>query len=264
MTKAVRRATDREMTPASSRGNEAYESTLRFLQTVLHDRARSANSPAPPSGARFVGDVMTTGVVAAHESAAFKEIIGFMARNHVSGVPVIDSKRRVLGVVSEADLLAHLALVGPRLPRGFVMHTWGERARKIHGRTAAELMTSPAVVAVPDMTISSAAWLAARTRVKRLPVVDKTGELVGIVSRGDLLKPYLRPDAEIHADIVENVLHGAYLLDRDQLLVAVTEGVVTLRGHLRSRTLAEDILASIHNVTGVIDVHAQGVSSDAD
>ena len=245
-------------------GDAAYESTLRFLQTVLRDKSERTNPAAPTSGARFVDDVMTKGVVAAHESAVFKEIVSFMAANHVSAVPVIDTNRRVVGVVSEADLLAHLAQVAPRSPRGFLHRSHGDASRKISGTTAAQLMTSPAVVASPDMSISSAAWLVAKTRVKRLPVVDETGVLIGIVSRSDLLRPYLRPDVEIRDDIVENVIHGAYLLDRQLLGVDVNEGVVTLDGHLQTKTLVDDLVATVRNVSGVIDVDDHRVTFAAE
>jgi CBS domain-containing protein len=248
-------------TPRTDRGDAAYESTLRFLQRVTHEHDYP---PAPPSGPEFVRDVMTTSVVAAHEGAVFKELVTSLARNRVSAVPVIDAERRVIGVVSEADLLGHLAQVTPRPPRGHLFASHGEHQRKLYGTIAAQLMTSPAVVATPDMSIDDAAWLAARTRVKRLPVIDDNGILVGIVSRSDLLRPYLRPDAEIKADIVENVVHGAYILDRDELVVAVDEGVVSVCGQVPTRALAEHLTASIRRLAGVVAVDASALTYPTD
>lgn len=204
---------------------------------------------------------MTTGVVAAHEEAVFKEIVAALARNHISAVPVIDDDRRVLGVVSEGDLVARIAPRGSRLPRGLGSTAWSEQHGTLHALTASELMTAPAVVATAHMPIPTAVWHAARCRVRRLPVVDDAGILVGIVTRGDLLRCFLRPDDEIRDDIVSNLVMGTFILDPDDIDVEVDEGVVTLRGRLPTRTSAEAFIADVHGVAGVIDVDARAVTS---
>lgn len=143
-----------------------------------------AQSRWPAGGDGRVRDVMRTGVVAAHEEAAFDQIVDAIVRNRISAVPVIDHERLVVGVVSESDLLAHLSgeqtTATPHLP---------EATREHRVVTAGELMSAPAVVTTPDTTLEDAARLCAGRQVRRLPVVDARGELVGIVTRADLLRP---------------------------------------------------------------------------
>ena len=236
-------------------GAASYESTLRYLSAVAgsesHRRGRAASIPPGPEAVR---DVMVTGVVAAHEGALFKEIVDALVRNRVSAVPVIDADRRVLGIVSESDLLARVSGTHLALPRGHRLSRRGERRRKLHAATARELMTSPAVVISPDAAIADAAFHAARARVRRLPVVDGNGVLVGIVTRSDLLRVFLRPDAQIRADIRQNVVVGAFILDPGSVEVAVDEGVVTLRGQLERKLLAVALVDAVRAVSGVVDV----------
>ena len=237
---------------------DAYDSTLRFLSDAARTHVPSTHHPVP-TGASCVRDVMTEGVVAAHEGARFKDIVRFMLDNGVRAVPVVDSDHRVLGVVSESDLLYRLAETRGPAPRGHWLHAVAEGRRKVHALTAADLMTAPAFVASPHMPIPSAAWHAARCRVHQLPVVDDDGVLVGIVSRGDLLRPYLRGDDEIRDDIVENVVRGTFVLDPNTIDVAVEHGVVTLRGTVPTRTIAEELTADVHGVTGVVEVFASAL-----
>jgi len=253
--------TDREarvqVEPRSTRASDAYESTLRYLSAVsAHEPHRPGWQSPTPVGPQLVRDVMVTGVVAAHEGAVFKEIVDALARNRISAVPVIDVDRRVIGVVSEADLLARVARTHFALPKGHHVSARGEERRKLHAATARLLMTSPAVVISPDAPIATAAWHAARCRVRRLPVVDDAGVLVGIVTRGDLLRGFLRPDSEIKDDIVQNVVHGAFILDPSSIEVGVKEGVVTLNGHLEHKHLADELIEAVRDVTGVVDVDA--------
>jgi CBS domain-containing protein len=97
-----------------------------------------------------------------------------------------------------------------------------------------------------------------------MPVVDDSGVLLGIVTRGDLLRPFLRPDTEICTDVLENVLHGSFVLDRAALRVTVREGVVTLDGHLRDQAMAHDVAETVRNLPGVVEVDTAGVTFDLD
>ena len=146
----------------------------------------------------LVKDLMTTPVVTVAPEIPFKEIVACLAEHRVSAVPVVDDSRRVLGVVSEADLL--LKEEFPEGPAGGRLFQ-GRRHRmdraKAAGDTAVELMTAPAITIGPDATVAEAARLQHRHQIKRLPVVDPAGPLLGIVSRADLLKVFLRADAEI-------------------------------------------------------------------
>lgn len=233
----------------------ALEYTLRYLSAVAGGEPHPPGAEPPvPRGHELVRDVMATAVVAAHEGAVFKEIVDALIRNGVSAVPVIDADRRVLGVVSESDLLVRVSGTHLTMPRGHRLSGRSEERVKLHASTAHELMTSPAVVTSPTTAIPEAAGHALRSRVRRLPVVDDDGVLVGIVTRSDLLRAFLRPDEQIRTDVRQNVIVGAFILDPEAIDVVVEEGVVTLRGELERKAVAVDLVDAVRGVSGVVDV----------
>ena len=240
--------------------DERYRSTLRYLSAMAHAEAEPPKPHANPPGHEFVRDVMVRGVVAAHEEAVFKEIVDALARNHISAAPVVDDDRRVIGVVSESDLLSRMTGGPLAQPRGHRMSGHAEARRKRHADTARDLMTSPAIVTTPDTRIIDAARLAAHAHVRRLPVVDTDGILVGIVTRTDLLRIFLRPDSEIADDIRRTLIVGPLLRGSNRVTVEVTEGVAALRGHIEGKLLADALVASVHTVPGVVDVNAEALN----
>jgi len=147
---------------------------------------------------KTVKDVMTTEVVAVRRETTFKEMAAVLRRYRVSALPVVDDAGRVLGVVSEADLLAKEALSDPG-PVAELVHR--KDLRKAEGLTAGDLMTSPPVTAAPDDPVEQAARMMHFMRVKRLPVVNSGGQLVGIISRADVLAVFDRSDEEVHKDV---------------------------------------------------------------
>ena len=221
-----------------------------MTSTVETTTARAAK------GATQVREVMVTGVVAAHEEAVFKEIADALVRNGVSAVPVVDIKRRVLGVVSSSDLLARASWGRVALPTGPHLASHAEIHQKTNGLLARELMTAPAIVTTPDADIMDAARHAARARVHRLPVVDGDGVLVGVVTREDLLRPFLRPDAAIREDIVSNVVVAGLRLDPADVDVAVAEGVIELRGEVERQGIRDLLVDLVRAIVGVVDVDA--------
>jgi CBS-domain-containing membrane protein len=146
-----------------------------------------------------VKDVMTTQVVAVRRGATFKEMAAMLRRFRVSALPVIDDDEKVIGVVSEADMLAKEVLGDPGVLSGMLHH---REIRKAEGLTAGDLMTHPAVTVRPEESVEHAARLMYTLRVKRLPVVNAGGCLVGVVSRTDVLAVYDRPDEEIREEII--------------------------------------------------------------
>ncbi len=239
--------------PASTPQEHGF--TLRYLSSVsVGESYQQDIEPAVAPGPELVRDVMVTAVVVAHEGALFKEIVDALIRNRVSAVPVIDAQRRVLGVVSEADLLLRVSRAHLAMPRGHHLSGRGEERGKLHAATARELMTSPAVVISPRAGIADAAWQAAHARVRRLPVVTDDGVLVGIVTRSDLLRTFLRDDEQIREDILQNLLIGAFDMDPSRIVVAVDEGVVTLSGKLERSSVAVAIVDAVSGVSGVVDV----------
>jgi CBS-domain-containing membrane protein len=204
---------------------------------------------------RRVRDVMTSDVVTVDEQASFKEITALITGRRVSALPVLDADGRMVGIVSEADLtLKEEFPEGPAGGRLFQGHRQREDRVKAAGDTAAELMTSPAVTVGPDATVAEAARLLHRHGIKRMPVVDPAGPLLGIVSRADLLKVFLRSDADLARAVRQEVLLRAMWMEPDTVVVDVRDGVVTLTGQLERRSLVPIVVTLVHALDGVVDV----------
>ncbi|RZU75066.1 BON domain-containing protein [Micromonospora kangleipakensis] len=202
-----------------------------------------------------VQDVMTADVATVREDTAYREIVDVLTGRHVTAVPVVDGARRVLGVVSEADLLHKVELQGQPHERRFFVSRHHRQARVKAGATlAADLMTSPPVTVAPDASLVEAARIMGERKVKRLPVVDDLDRLVGIVTRGDLLKVHLRPDADIRRDVVDEVLHRVLGVPDGVVDVTVHDGVVTLTGQLDRWSTVHLALLLAGHVSGVVEV----------
>ena len=201
----------------------------------------------------IVRDVMTTRVVAVRLNATYKEMAARLREFRVSAFPVLDDGNKVIGVVSEADLLAKEALEY-RVPgvMGGILH--GREQAKAAAVTAAELMTKPAVTTGPREPVSHAARLMHSRKVKRLPVVDDDGRLIGIVTRVDLLSVFSRPDGEIRRDIIENVIVGTVLTDPARFIITVKDGIVTVEGEPENARVGRDMIGEIRHVEGVVAV----------
>ncbi len=197
-----------------------------------------------------VGDVMTRNVVAVRKDARFKDIVHVMRARRFSAFPVLDDDNRVIGVVSEDDLLIRRAIAEPGAgPRFLLGHA--DRA-KAAGLTAAELMTTPAITVRVDATVAEAARKMHAKHVKRLPVVTSDRRLVGVVSRVDLLGEYDRPDAEIRTEIIKRVIESEFVLESLAFTVTVESGVVTMAGPVERKDVAVSLLDEVRRVAGVV------------
>lgn len=204
-----------------------------------------------------VRDVMATRVVAVGKTASFKEMIVGMRKARVSAFPVVDDQGRVIGVVSQADMLdkeADLAATGAGPLASVLRFRNHEKAARV---TAAELMTSPPVTAGPDTSLAEAARLMRDHRVKRLPVINATGHLIGIVSRADVLSIFTRPDADIHREATEEVIAESILVDSRLVAATVHDGIVTLTGRPETNQAARDLVEAVRHIEGVIAVRDQ-------
>ncbi len=205
---------------------------------------------------RLVDDVMTRTVVTVRDDAPFKEIVRLMDDYRVSALPVVDERGRLLGVVSEADLL----LKEGREPdaevhrRSFEGRRQRQERAKADATAAGALMTAPAIAVSPRASVGEAARIMHRRGVKRLPVVDEDGAVLGIVSRRDLLHVFLRDDEEIRREVLEGVVGGTLWIEPDTVGVSVHEGVVTLRGELERRSLCSILVGLVQGVDGVVGV----------
>jgi CBS domain-containing protein len=232
---------------------------LRSLEDGLDERPGTARRPRPhhtsPGHGPWrhrVRDVMTTSVITVDRITPFKEIAALLAEHKISAVPVLSMGRKVTGVVSEADLLRMEEPAGRpyRLGHPGRQHWWSREGHL--GYTAAKLMTAPAITIHPDATIPAAARLLNDHHIRRLPVVDPSGTLIGIVSRRDLLSVFLRPDSEIAEEarqVVAPLLGGP-----PEVTVRVRSGIVTLSGQPGRRDLVPMALGLIADIDGVVTV----------
>lgn len=211
---------------------------------------------------RTVSDVMTRTVVVVTESTPFKDVVRRMQEYRVSALPVLDDDGRLVGLVSEADLILK---EDPELDEG--AHLFEGRHRrhdreKAAGLTSRELMSSPVVTVAPDASLGDAARVMHRKAVKRLPVLDEHGRILGILSRSDLLKVFLREDADIEREIREDVIRRTLWIDPDTVTVSVRDGVVRLEGQLERRSLIpmiEQLVTAVEGVVGVEEHLSFGV-----
>jgi CBS domain-containing protein len=257
----------------SLHGRATRSDVNRALDTVeehLHEQAARPEHPAPVRHhddeprrrrwARRVSDVMPTTVVTVDRITPYQEIDRLLTERRISGVPVLMMGRQVAGVVTEADLLAaedetaRQARMADTMGRRRLLHKPGPHVNL----TAGTMMTAPAITIGPDATIPAAARLMNTHHIRRLPVVDEHGKLVGVVSRRDLLSVFLRPDPDILHD-ARQVLDELPLADAKEVIVTVKHGVVTLTGTMRSEPDAEHdllplALRLIWDIDGVVDV----------
>ena len=203
-----------------------------------------------------VKDVMTTRVASVTRDASFRTMAAALREHRVSAFPVVDDDGKVIGVVSEADMLAIQAPAGQHADiaaaiTGVLHH---KDCQNAEGLTAGDLMTHPAVTVEPEYTVEDAARLMYVLRAGCLPVVDAGGHPVGIVSRADLLSVFDRSDEEIRAEIAGDVIPGGSLVDSVLFTVIVADGVVTITGTPETADIGHNLVTRIRHVPGVVAV----------
>jgi CBS domain-containing protein len=207
---------------------------------------------------RAVGDVMTTDVVPVHPDASFKQVVRVLAERGVDGAPVVDEDGTVLGVVSGSDLTCHDEQP-PRLT-SLLGRTARTHVRKSRGRTARELMSSPARTTVPSASVCEALAEMGRGGVGRLVVVED-GRMVGILTRSDVLRTYLRSDDELQREVEQAV--RTHVSCPSRVTVSVDDGVVRLTGWVERTSCAWAASGAARAVSGVVDVEDL-LTSDVD
>jgi len=238
-------------------GDGSAAEVTKALEKVAEAHGEGAPEMAPTAAAAAVktgrtgrwrvSDVMTTKVISVSRRSDYHQIARLLHEHHLTAVPVVTSDGRVAGVVSEADLLRKQELHESAEKEPTWLLRPGDRS-KADAKTAQGLMTSPAVTIGPEALLGTAARLMSARHVKRLPVVDEDGGLVGIVSRTDLLRVFLRPDADIEAEVTA-VLTEIVLAEPAQVQVSVHNGVVALGGRLET----EEQVASAIRLAGAVD-----------
>jgi CBS domain-containing protein len=199
-----------------------------------------------------VKEVMTTRVIWVRKDTTFREMAIALRENRVSAFPVVDDGGKVIGIVSEADLLTKEAFSDESgVIAGILHHRDQNKAR---GITAGDLMTTAVVAVRPEDTVEHAAKLMYDRRVKRLPVTDARGHLVGIISRADVLAVFDRKDEDIRREIIDEVLLAEFAVDPRDFDVKVGGGVVTLDGRPETSEIGNQIVHHVRHVQGVVAV----------
>jgi CBS-domain-containing membrane protein len=224
------------------------------VDDVVDGRLSDGTAPTFRPHALRVEDVMTRDVVTVAPTAGFREVVDLMRGHGVSALPVVGDTGALLGIVSEADLLPKENPPGSR--RGWVPESKKatQRRHRAEGVSAGDIMSMPAVSIGPRASLAAAARHLERHGVRRLVVLDTDGQLVGIVSRRDLLACFSRSDAEIRRDIVEGVIPRWLWIDPAAVTVEVQDGVVRLGGVVDLRSDADILTHLVRGLDGVVDV----------
>ncbi|MFC7846499.1 CBS domain-containing protein [Streptomyces sp. NPDC057382] len=190
--------------------------------------------------AHIVGEVMTRDVVPARPTTPFKEVVRLLDRHRISGLPVVDADDKVLGVLSGSDLVRTQAHREGTAPPPAV--------------TAGDVMSSPAITVHPEQSVPDAARVMERHGVERLPVVDEADRLIGIATRRDLLRVFLREDDDLARQVTEEIVVAMLRLPSEAVRVCVRDGVVTLDGCVELRSQVPVLVRAAWRLDGVVGV----------
>jgi CBS domain-containing protein len=203
-----------------------------------------------------VKDLMTTKVLTVRSSTQLKDAAALLTKHRISGLPVVDGEGRVLGVLSEGDIL--YKETGATDKPGFFDRLLAVPPigldLKLAARTVGEAMSAPALTIGPRRPVTEAATVMIEEGVNRLPVIDDEERLIGIITRADLVRAFVRSDAEIEQEIREDVIRRTLWLEPDTMQIEVAAGEVRLSGEVETRTDAELIPTFVQRVPGVVTV----------
>jgi CBS-domain-containing membrane protein len=223
-----------------------------------------------------VAQVMTGRVISVRQETPFKELVRLMKTHGVSGLPVLDSSGCLVGIVTEADLLEHVggaigekkrhSQLGRLIDRLLSPTHSADVSRATANLSARSLMTSDVITTTPETPVREAARHIVESGVKRLPVIDDDKKVVGIVSRQDLLRPYLLDDERIREEVIEDLVKRVLWMDPEEMKVIVNQGVVKLHGVVAKQSQREILVELTGRVDGVVQVedHMTAAENDRD
>ncbi|MBT8211884.1 MAG: CBS domain-containing protein [Acidimicrobiia bacterium] len=200
-------------------------------------------------------DIMSKGVITVTPDQSLKEAARVMVGEGVSGLPVVDEAGAVVGIITEADFLAKEASRGRTRYRRLLDTIFGEE-EIVKAELVSEAMTPDPITIDPHARVSEAARIMDEHKVKRLPVVDTTGKLLGIVSRADVVAAFIRPDKVIEAQLRQDVIRRILMIDDKELAVSVEDGVVVVGGTVPTKTDSRLLAELAGRLEGVIRVDA--------
>jgi CBS domain-containing protein len=200
-----------------------------------------------------VRDLMTTDPITTTPDALLKEAARIMVREKISGLPVMEGSK-VVGIVTEGDFLRQEANRDQPYRLSLLEALFGEGGAEPAVETVGEVMTEPVITITPDATVSEAARVMSHRKVKRLPVLDDGGNLIGVISRADVVNAFTKPDEVIEDEVREDIVRRLLFLEPDVIDVGVDDGVVTLSGELENRTEAHLLEELTRRIAGVVRV----------
>jgi CBS domain-containing protein len=205
-----------------------------------------------------VREAMTPNVITVPPDKPLKDVARILIDAGITGLPVVDAAGTVVGVISEADFVVKGQGAGAVRHRRLARllgesETTRHQLAKLGARTAGEAMTSPAVTITPARTMAAAAAVMVERRVNRLPVVDD-GRLVGIITRADLVRAYLRSDEELAETIREDVLRRTLWLDPAGFRITVRNGEATVSGQVDRRSSVDILEEAVETIPGIVSV----------
>jgi CBS domain-containing protein len=204
-----------------------------------------------------LNELMTKDIITVGPDASLKEAARRMIEAGISGLPVTDDNGALLGVITEADFVANEA--GRRAPKraGLLRHWLKDEEMPAHERKVRDVMTAEVKTLPPDADHAEAARTMQKEGIKRIPVVGEGGRLVGIVSRGDILRAFTRSDAAIISEITDHVLREVLWIDPKLIHIACDDGNVVLSGRLETRSDAQLLTELTRRLDGVTSVNDQ-------
>lgn len=206
-----------------------------------------------------VNQLMTRNLATVSPDSSLKEAARIMIDRKVSGLPVVDDDGVLVGIVTEGDILHMESMRNPATTISGLL-----RRSVPTAETTGEAMTRKVISISPDSDHTEAARLMESAGVKRLPVIDVAGKLVGVLSRSDVLKVFARSDADIHHEVLSEVIERILWLDPETVHVSVSEGQVGLTGEVPTRSDTRILEEMTKRVDGVVDVDASGLSFEVD
>lgn len=205
-----------------------------------------------------VRDVMTTDPIRVTPDTGLREAARLMVRHRVSGLPVVDERGRLVGILTEGDFIRQEATRDRPHGVSLLDALFGEgELAAVTAETVSEVMTRSVVTITPEATLGEAARVLGRRNLKSLPVVDLDGELVGIISRADVVGAFAKPDDVIEDEIREDVIRRLLFLDPQLVTVSVDDGVVSLAGELENRTEVQLLEELSRRIAGVVKVESR-------
>jgi len=201
-----------------------------------------------------VGDVMSTEVLTIEADAPLKEAATVMVESGVSGLPVVDDDRKVVGIITEADFVtAEANRSWGRQRRRLLANFFGETTPP-NAKTVSDVMTADPHTIDSGSSVTEAARKMTDLRVKRLPVVYPDGILCGIISRADVMGVFARPDVALADEIVSGVVEDVMQLAPGEVTVKVTDGIAEISGHVSTRTdgrMLEELASRVEGIVAV-------------